>query len=261
MDREFAGRRALVTGGGSGLGRAVVERLAGAGASVVFCAQDPGQVATADAELRAAGLDVTGVVADVRDRDQVRDLVAGGGALDVVVNCAGVQRYGTVEETSEQLWDEVLDVNLKGVYLVCHFAVPRLRERGGGAIVNVASVQATATQAGVAAYAASKGGITALTRAIAVDHAADRIRANVVCPASVDTPMLRWAAERFAGERTAEELVADWGRSHPLGRVARAYEVAEVVAFLAGDRASFVTGAEYRVDGGLLASLPVALPE
>jgi NAD(P)-dependent dehydrogenase (short-subunit alcohol dehydrogenase family) len=256
---EFAGKVALVTGGSSGLGRAVVERLARAGASVTFYANEPDQVAATAAELRGDGLDVTGVVADVRDREQVRELVAATGTLDVLVCSAGIQRYGTVEQTSEDLWDEVLDVNLKGVYLACHFALPRMRRPG--AVVTIASVQAFATQAGVAAYAAAKGGMVALTRAIAVDYAAEGIRANVVCPASVDTPMLRWAADRFAGERDPDDLVREWGRSHPVGRVARPEEVAEVVAFLASDRASFVTGAEYRVDGGLLATLPVALPE
>jgi NAD(P)-dependent dehydrogenase (short-subunit alcohol dehydrogenase family) len=251
----------LVTGGGSGVGRAVVERLARAGAAVTFCANELAQVTAVEGELRAAGLDVIGVVADVRDHDQVRDLVARVGPMDAVVCSAGIQRYGTVEGTEESTWDEVLDVNLKGVYLTCHFAVPQLRARGGGAIVSIASVQAFATQAGVAAYAAAKGGMVALNRAIAVDHAAEGIRANVVCPASVDTPMLRWAAEKFAAEGQADELVREWGRSHPIGRVARPEEVAEVVAFLASERASFVTGAEYRVDGGLLATLPVALPE
>lgn len=260
MHREFAGKAALVTGGSSGLGRAVVERLAGAGAAVTFYADDPAQVAATSEELRAAGLEVTGVIADVRDHDQVRALVAAVGPLDVLVCSAGIQRYGTVEQTGEDLWDEVLDVNLKGVYLACHAALPQLRERRG-AIVTIASVQAFATQTGVAAYAAAKGGMVALTRAIAVDHAAEGIRANVVCPASVDTPMLRWAADRFAGGRDPDDLVREWGRSHPVGRVARPEEVAEVVAFLASDRASFVTGAEYRVDGGLLATLPVALPE
>ncbi|QFY13682.1 SDR family oxidoreductase [Nonomuraea phyllanthi] len=254
---EFRGKVALVTGGSMGIGRAVVDRLADGGASVVFCGVDE------DAVLDANG--VTGVVADVRRAGEMRDLVdlavSKYGGLDIVVTCAGVQRYGTVEDTPEEVWDEVLDINLKGVYLTCKAAVPKLRARGGGSIVLMSSVQAFASQAQVAAYTASKAAINGLTRAMALDHAADGIRVNVVCPGSVDTPMLRWAADLWRGEVSQEEQIRQWGRSHPLGRVARPEEVAEVVAFLAGPRSSFVTGAEHRVDGGLLAQNPAALPD
>ncbi|MEU8304094.1 SDR family oxidoreductase [Actinomadura sp. NPDC048955] len=263
--REFEGRVAVVTGGSLGIGRAVVERLARDGAAVVFCGIGEDEVRRAEGELRGAGLEVAGAVADVTDAARMDGLVGEAvsryGGLDVLVTCAGVQRYGTVEETSEELWDEVLGVNVKGVFLACRAAVPELRRRGGGAIVTVSSVQAFVSQDRVAAYSASKAAINALTRAVALDHAADGIRANTVCPGSVDTPMLRWAADLFRGEKGQDEQVAEWGRAHPLGRVAAAAEVAEVVAFLAGPRSSFVTGAEHRVDGGLLARNPAALPE
>ena len=133
-----------------------------------------------------------------------------------------------------------------------------MRAAGGGAIVIVSSTQAHAAQPGAAAYVTSKGALNALTRAMAVDHAAEGIRVNAVCPASVDTPMLRWAADHLANGRAASELLAEWGSVHPLGRVGAAEEVAELIAFLASPRASFMTGGDYRIDGGLLAQLGVS---
>jgi NAD(P)-dependent dehydrogenase (short-subunit alcohol dehydrogenase family) len=183
------------------------------------------------------------------------------GGVDILVNSQGIQRYGTVEETDEALWEEVMAVNVKSMYLTARFAIPAMRERGGGAIVNVASVQGLATQRSVAAYSTSKSAIIGLTRTIAVDYAHERIRANVVLPASVDTPMLREAADLWRGEQSNDELIEEWGRMHPLGRVGRPEEVAELIAFLASDRASFLTGAEYKVDGGMMAALGVALPD
>lgn len=262
---EFSGKVAVVTGGGMGIGFAAAKKLAAEGASVVICSDDGEQVSRAVDELRVEGYEVKDLQADVTsERDMealVLDTVETYGRLDVLVCAAGVQRYGTVDETAEELWDEVLSVNLKGMYLAAKHAIPQMRQHGGGAIVNVSSVQAYASQKGVAAYTASKGGINALTRAMALDHAEENIRVNVVCPASVDTPMLRWAADLFRGEGTAEEMVGQWGKMHPIGRVAQPEEVAEVIAFLAGPKASFVTGGDYRVDGGMLSALGVSLPE
>lgn len=261
---SFDGRVAIVTGGSLGIGKAVARRLAADGAAVVIGARRTEPLNDTVAELQAQGFKVQGMTADVSQADQVQRLVRFTvetyGGVDILVNAAGIQTYGTVVDTPEEVWDETLAVNLKGIYLTAKCVIPEMRRRGGGVIINVSSVQAYATQRGVAAYAASKGGINALTRAMAVDHAHENIRVNVVCPGSVDTPMLRNAAERFRGDRSVEEVIHDWGRMHPLGRVATPEEVAEVIAFLASPLASFVTGADIKVDGGLLAQLGVRLP-
>lgn len=263
MASGLEGRSAIVTGGAAGIGLASARLLAERGAKVTICAEPGGAAEDAAELLRGEALEVQGVVADVTDSGAVARMVgaavAWAGRLDVLVCSAGLQAYGTVVETTEAEWDRVLAVNLKGSFLAARHAIPELR-RQGGSIVMVASVQAFATQRGVAAYAASKGGLVALVRAMAIDHAAERIRVNAVCPGSVDTGMLRSAAELFACSREAAQVIAEWGSQHPLGRVARPEEVAEVIAFLAGDQASFVTGAAYTVDGGLTATLPVRLP-
>ena len=262
---EFSGKVAIVTGGALGIGRAAARKLLAEGASVVICSDREEQVERTVEELRGEDLEVRGIRADVTSSADMKRLVGFAvetyGGVDVLVNSAGIQRYGTVVQTDEEVWDEVLDVNLKGIYLASKEAIPQMRERGGGAIVNLSSVQAFASQKGVAAYTASKGAINALTRAMALDHAQENIRVNAVCPASVDTPMLRWAADLFKGDKSVGETVEDWGRMHPVGRVARPEEVAEVISFLASSRASFVTGGDYKVDGGMLAALGVRLPE
>ena len=262
---EFSRKVAIVSGGARGIGRAAARKLAEEAASVVICSDREEQVEETVSALREEGLEVRGVRADVTSPADMKKLMDFAsetyGGVDVLVNSAGVQRYGTVVETEEEVWDEVLDANLKGVYLASRYAIPEMRKRGGGAIVNLSSVQAFASQTGVAAYTASKGGINALTRAMALDHAGENIRVNAVCPASVDTPMLRWSADLFKGDKSVEETLEDWGRMHPLGRVARPEEVAEVIAFLASARASFITGGDYKVDGGMLAALGVRLPD
>ncbi len=254
---EFAGKVALVTGT-SGIARAVALHLARAGARVVACGIDE----NANADLAVAHASVRARRADVTDPAQVEaavaEAVAWGGGLDVIVNSAALHPYGTVESTEPATWHRCLAVNIGGVYLTGHFGVPELRRRGGGAIVNVASVQGHACQRNVAAYVATKGAIHALTRAMALDHAADGIRVNSVSPGSVRTPMLELAARTFDGaDADVEAVFRRFGSAHPLGRIAEPEEVAELVAFLAGPRAEFCTGADYRIDGGLTAAIGV----
>jgi NAD(P)-dependent dehydrogenase (short-subunit alcohol dehydrogenase family) len=264
-DSEFAGRTAIVTGAAHGIGAAVAERLARSGAGLVACDVDGDGLDEQADRLRGHGGPMVTVVGDVADPVTATRAAAVAerefAGAQVLVNAAGIQRYGTVETTDEAVWDEVQSVNVKSVFLFAKHAIPLLRAAGGGAIVNVSSVQAFRTQTGVAAYTASKGAINALTRAIAVDHAHERIRCNVVCPGSVDTPMLRWAAGLFADGGDVSDVLSRWGGAHPLGRAATPEEVAEACAFLAGHRSSFVTGTEICVDGGLTAASGVALPD
>jgi NAD(P)-dependent dehydrogenase (short-subunit alcohol dehydrogenase family) len=265
-DTTLAGRVAVVTGGASGIGRATAQLLASRGVKVSILDLNESAAAEAAGQIVSAGGDAVAVVTDLRDPASVSNAVATTvdrhGHLDILVTCAGIQRYGTVTDTSPELWDEVLTVNLRGVFLASRAAMPHLRRSGRGAVVVVSSVQAQASQTGVVAYAASKGAINSFVRALAVDEAGHGVRVNTVSPGSVDTPMLRHSAMLAANgvPADADRKLSDWGRSHPIGRVAAASEIAEVIAFLASDRASFVTGEDVRVDGGLSAQLGVVMP-
>jgi NAD(P)-dependent dehydrogenase (short-subunit alcohol dehydrogenase family) len=264
-EREYASKVAIVAGGSLGIGRAAARRLATGGASVVICGRRDDAVKATVAEFQHVGLTVEGIPVDISKSADAEKVVAFAvehfGGVDILINSAGIQRYGTVVDTDEATWDEIFDTNVKGMYLMAHFAIPEMQKRGGGVVVNVSSVQAFASQKSVAAYTASKGAINALTRAMALDHADEHIRVVAVCPGSVDTPMLRYAADVWKGDQTSDDMVEAWGKMHPLGRVGIPEDVAELIAFLASDRASFITGGEYKIDGGLLSAIAVVLPE
>ncbi len=260
----LAGAVSIVMGGSTGIGLAAARCLARHGSAVELAANDEPGVAAAVERIRADGHEAHGTVLDAASPEQIERFVAAVGArhgrLSVLVNSAGIQRYGTAETTPVAVWDEVLDVNVRAMFLAVKHAVPLMRLGGGGAIVNVASVQATASQRNVVAYTASKGAIVAMTRAMAVDHAPDGIRVNSVSPGSVDTPMLRQSA-RDASPGDPDAVIAQWGAQHPLGRVGVPAEIADAILFLASPLAGFVTGAELRVDGGLLAAVAVPAPD
>jgi NAD(P)-dependent dehydrogenase (short-subunit alcohol dehydrogenase family) len=258
--QEFSGRVALVTGT-TGIGRAIALRFAAGGAQVVACGiEASGNKALAD-EAEETGLSLVVESVDVTDLEKMRSEVAKTvtrfGGLDIIVNAAAIHPFGTVVETDLATWNRCMMVNVGSIYVLAHLGIPEMKKRGGGSIINLASVQGHACQRGVVAYAASKGAIHSLTRALALDHAADHIRVNSISPGSVRTPMLARSAAHFAPDLPAEKVFARFGAAHPLGRVGTPEEVAELAAFLASDKAGFCTGGDYLVDGGLLAGIGV----
>jgi NAD(P)-dependent dehydrogenase (short-subunit alcohol dehydrogenase family) len=248
---RLEGKIAIVTGAASGIGRATTELFAAEGARVV--AVDLNEAAGRELD----GDSVAFVRADVASRADVERVVRGAverfGGLDILFNNAGIAIFKTLEQTSEEEWDRVVDVNLKACYLGIKYAIPEMRRRGGGAIVNTASVHGFATAGQVGAYGATKHGVIGLTKAAALELARDNIRVNAVCPGAIETPLMR-ANLRAVGDE-AEEL-RKIAQAEPLGRIGRPDEIARAVLFLVSDDASFVTGAPFLIDGGLVARLP-----
>lgn len=258
---EFGGKVALVTGT-SGIGRASALRLARDGARVLALGIDPKANAELDALARQQDLTLLTRRCDValaaEVAEAVADCVQHFGGLDIIVNAAAIHPYGSVTTTDPESFARCLAVNVGSIHLTGHFGIPHMIARGGGAIVSISSVQGFTCQPNVAAYVASKGAIHAITRAMALDHAGDRIRVNSISPGSVRTPILSLAARTYGGEGVSEdEAFARFGAAHPIGRIGEPEEVAELVAYLASDRAGFVTGSDFRIDGGLTAALGV----
>jgi len=258
--KEFEKKVAIVTGT-SGIGSAIAQRFATGGACVLACGIDPAANAKLARAAKTAGLRLDVELCDVTRPEDVQRAVGKAvsryGGLDIIVNAAAIHPFGDVVETDLETWNRCMMVNVGSIYLLAHYGVPEMKKRAGGSIINLASVQGRACQRGVVAYATSKGAIHSLTRALALDHAPDKIRVNSISPGSIRTPMLARSAGHFSPDLPVEEVFQRFGAAHPLKRIGLPEEVAELAAFLASEKAAFCTGGDYLVDGGLLAGIGV----
>jgi NAD(P)-dependent dehydrogenase (short-subunit alcohol dehydrogenase family) len=250
-------RVAIVTGMASGIGRATAILFAAEGAAVIGADIDGDGGRRVSAEIAAAGGRCHFERADVASGPAVANLVAIAerefGGLDILFNNAGIAVFKTIEETSEDEWDRVIAVNLRAVYLGIRHATPAMRRRGGGSIINTASVHGFATAPGLGAYGATKHAVIGLTKSAALELARDRIRVNAICPGAIETPLMRANLRAFGPEEAGFQAIS---AAEPLGRVGTPDEIARAALFLASDESSFATGAPFLIDGGLVARLP-----
>lgn len=251
---RLAGKVALVTGGGTGIGKAIALAFAREGAKVAVVGRRREKLHETVQEMEkqgADGLAIAGDVSNSRDSERaVHEAAKNFGKLNVVVNNAGVLHVATIEGTSEEEWDRLIRINLKGPFLMCRAALPEFRKAGGGAIVNVGSILGLVAMKDRAAYCASKGGVTLLTKAMALDHAHDRVRVNCICPSIVETELVHGL---FAASEEGKVARAGRVSQIPLGRMGKPEDVAEMAVFLASEEASWLTGAAIPLDGGLSA--------
>jgi len=244
---------AIVTGAGSGIGRATALLFAKEGAKVVVAELDRENGDQTVAMIRDTGGDAVFVSADVSSvsdcQHMVRTAVENYGRLDIIVNNAGLSGRTFAEQglSEDEVWDKVMEVNAKGVYLGCKHAIPEIAKAGGGSVVNIGSIVGMVGMTGYSAYGPSKGAVIALTRALAVAHAKDKVRVNAVCPGYVRSPF-------FAQEQLDNpELMERWAALHPIGRLGTPEDVAYACLYLASDESSFVTGSALVIDGGYTA--------
>lgn len=245
---RFNGKVAIVTGGASGIGLATVKRMAQEQAKVLIADYSTKGTEIAG-ELKAQGLAVEFFHVDVSNEQQVAAMVARAvelwGRLDIMVANAGIGSLGKADELTAEAWNQVIGINLTGVFLCGKYAIPELRKSGGGAIINTASILGHVGFGAATAYTAAKAGVVNLTRTMAIDYAKENIRVVAVCPGFIATPMVQ--------DGLPDDAQAAIAALHPMGRLGRAEEVANGICFLASDEASFITGTSLFVDGGYTA--------
>jgi 2-keto-3-deoxy-L-fuconate dehydrogenase len=248
---SLTGKKAVITGGGSGIGRAIALLFARQGAEVHIIELSAEAAEPTVADIRQEGGRAQAHAADVSQQAQVLAVFEAIGPLDILVNNAGIAHVGTVETTSEADFDRVYSVNVKGAYNCLHAAMPRLKANGGGAIVNMASIAAVVGITDRFAYSMSKGAIYAMTLSVARDYLSQGIRCNSISPARVHTPFVDgFIAKNYAGQEA--EIFAKLSQSQPIGRMGQPAEVAALALYLCSDEAGFVTGCDYPLDGGFI---------
>lgn len=251
---RLEGKVALITGGGTGIGRAIALAFAREGAKLAVAGRRKEKLTETIRELEKQGGQGLAIVCDVaKAKDAahaVRETVKNFGRLNVLVNNAGVLHASTIEGISEAEWDRLMTINLKGPFLMCRAALPEFRKSGGGAIINVGSVLGLVAMKDRAAYCASKGGVTLLTKAMALDHAHENVRSNCICPSIVETELVQGL---FSASEEGKALRKARIGQIPIGRMGRPEDVAELAVFLASDESSWLTGAAIPLDGGLSA--------
>jgi NAD(P)-dependent dehydrogenase (short-subunit alcohol dehydrogenase family) len=252
--QRLAGKAGFITGGGTGIGRACALLFAREGAKVALAGRRREHPEAVAKEITGAGGEALAVPCDVTLRASaekaLRTAVERFGRLDLVVNNAGVLKVGSAEETSDEEWNQILAVNLTGTFLVSRAALPELRKSGGGSIINIGSVLGLVGMKQRAAYSAAKGGVTMLTKAMALDHAPEAIRVNCICPGVTETELIRQMLAKLpdpdAARKARVELI-------PLGRFGQPEDIAHLALFLASDESSWLTGAALPLDGGMTA--------
>ena len=255
MDIQFDGKTVVVTGGGSGIGRAISKKFAASGAHVCILEYDEESGRAVCDEIKEANGSCNFYRCDVSDQQQVHgvfDKIAEDWPqVDILINNAGVAHIGNVEDTSEQDFDRIYSVNVKGVYNCIHATIGRMVEQGGGVILNMASIASVVGIDDRFAYSMSKGAVLTMTLSVAKDYIGDNIRCNCISPARIHTPFVDgFLKENYPGRE--QEMFDQLSQTQPIGRMGKPEEVASLVLYLCSDQAGFITGTNYPIDGGFI---------